>query len=78
MLQALSKKSILVRKSLNYLEREQKRLNQQIQEAKKYLSQLKNWGLQALREFPDNAEDIFSQLKSEFNRIYSRLGLKRK
>jgi len=74
LLQNSKKRNQLIRKSLAYLEKEQKKLTHQIQEAKKFLTRIKNRGIQALREFPDNAEDIYYQLKSEFNRISKILG----
>lgn len=73
LLQHIKKKSTLVRRSLAYLEREQRRVNRQIRDAKRYLHKLKNRGIAALRNLPENAEDLFYQLKSEFNRISKRL-----
>jgi hypothetical protein len=75
LLQTVRKKSKLVRKSLAYLEREQKKVARQIREARLFLTQLKNRGMRALREFPINAEEMFSQLKSEISRISRRLGI---
>jgi len=75
LLQTIRKKNKLVKKSLAYLEREQKKVAKQIAEARKFLTQLKNRGIRALREFPDNAEEIFFQLKKEISRLSRRLGL---
>lgn len=75
LLQTIRKKNKLVKKSLAYLEREQKKVSKQIIEAKKFLTTLKNRGIRALREFPDNAEEIFYQLKREITRLSRRLGL---
>lgn len=75
LLQTIRKKNKLVRKSLAYLDREQKKVARQIRDAKRFLTQLKNRGIRALREFPVNAEEIFSQLKTEISRISHRLGI---
>ena len=75
LLQTIRKKNKLVRKSLAYLEREQKKVARQIREARLYLTQLKNRGIRVLREFPVNAEEMFAQLKSEIHRISKRLGI---
>lgn len=75
LLQTIRTKNKLVKKSLAYLEKEQRKVAKQIQEARKYLTQLKNRGLKALRGFPDNAEEIFEQLKSEVTRLSKRLGI---
>jgi hypothetical protein len=69
----LKKKSTLVRRSLAYLEREQRKVARQITEAKRFLNKLKNRGIAALRNLPENAEELYYQLKHEFNRISSRL-----
>lgn len=75
LLQTIRKKNKLVKKSLAYLEREQKKVAKQIRDAKKYLTQLKNRGIKAIKGFPDNAEEIFEQLKGEVTRISKRLGI---
>lgn len=76
LLQTISKKNKLVRRSLNYLEKEQKKLSKQITDAKRFLTRLKNRSLQVLREFPDNAEDLYYQLKDEFNRLSQKFGFR--
>ena len=76
LLQTIRRKNKLVKKSLAYLEREQKKVARQIQDAKKYLTRLKNRGIRAIRGFPDNAEEIFYQLKGEITRISRRLGIR--
>jgi hypothetical protein len=76
LLHAISKKSKLVRKSLAYLEKEQKKVTRQLREAKKFLNQVKNRSIQVLRGFPGNAEEIYYQLKGEFNRLSKRLGVR--
>ena len=75
LLQTIRNKNKLVKKSLAYLEKEQRKVAKQIQDARKFLTQLKVRGLKALRGFPDNAEEIFDQLKSEVTRLSKRLGL---
>lgn len=75
LLQTIRKKNKLVRKSLAYLEREQKKVARQIKDAKRFLTQLKNRGIRVLREFPVNAEEMFGQLKTEISRISRRLGI---
>jgi len=76
LLEAVGIKSKFLKKSLAYLEREQNRVNKQISEAKRFLTKLKNRSIQAWRGFPENAEEIFQQLKSEFNRLSHRMGLR--
>lgn len=73
LLNVIKKKSTLVRRSLAYLEREQKKVSRQIIETKRFLNRLKNRGIAALRNLPENAEDLYYQLKGEFNRISKRL-----
>jgi septal ring factor EnvC (AmiA/AmiB activator) len=73
LLQHIRKKSTLVRRSLAYLEREQRRVTRQINDAKRFLNKLKNRGIAALRHLPENAEELFYQLKAEFNRFSKRL-----
>jgi hypothetical protein len=75
LLQTIRKKNKLVRKSLAYLEREQKKVARQIRDARRFLTQLKNRGIKVLREFPVNAEEMFAQLKTEISRISRRLGI---
>jgi hypothetical protein len=75
LLQTIRKKNKLVRKSLAYLEREQKKVARQIRDAKRFLTQWKNRGIRVLREFPVNAEEIYGQLKVEISRISRRLGI---
>jgi len=73
MLQTIRQKSHLVRRSLAYLEREQKKVMRQINQAKRFLLKLKNRCIQAWNKFPENAEDLYFQLKLEFNRLSERL-----
>ncbi len=75
LLQTIRRKNKLVKKSLAYLEKEQRKVAKQIRDAKKYLTRLKNRGIKAIRGFPDNAEEIFYQLKGEITRISKRLGI---
>jgi hypothetical protein len=75
LLQTIRRKNKLVRKSLAYLEREQKKVARQIRDAKRFLTQLKNRGIRVIREFPVNAEEMFAQLKQEIARISRRLGI---
>ncbi|MCE9624928.1 MAG: hypothetical protein K8R69_05665, partial [Deltaproteobacteria bacterium] len=63
------KKSVLVRRSLAYLEREQKKVRKQILQARAFLMRLKNRGVQAIQDIPHNAEDLYLQVKREFNRL---------
>jgi len=73
LLGTIKQKSVLVRRSLAYLEREQKRVMKQINYAKRFLMRLKNRGIKAWHKFPNNAEGIYRQIKAEFNRISRRL-----
>lgn len=72
LLETIKKKSVLVRRSLAYLEREQKVVMRQLRYARSFLLRLKNRGLQALQNFPQTAEDLYDQLKREFNRLSMR------
>jgi len=72
LLETIKKKSVLVRRSLAYLDREQKIVMKQLRHARSFLLRLKNRGLQALHNFPQTAEDLYSQLKREFNRLSLR------
>jgi len=69
LLGTIKQKSVLVRRSLAYLEREQKRVMKQINHAKRFLTKLKNRGLKAWHRFPNNAEGLYRQIKAEFNRL---------
>lgn len=69
----IKKKSTLVRRSLAYLEREQKRVMKQINHAKRFLTRIKNRGIKAWQRFPNNAEGLYRQIKAEFNRISRKL-----
>jgi len=69
LLEVVKKKSVLVRRSLAYLEREQKKVRKQILQARAFLMRLKNRGVKAFHEFPHNAEDLYQQVKREFNRL---------
>ena len=73
LLMSIKKKSALVRRSLAYLDREQKRVMRQISQARRFLTRLKNRGLKAWQGFPGNAETLYRQLKAEFNRISQKL-----
>lgn len=73
LLTSIKKKSALVRRSLAYLDREQKRVMRQINQARRFLLRLKNRGLKAWQGFPGNAESLYRQLKAEFNRISQKL-----
>jgi septal ring factor EnvC (AmiA/AmiB activator) len=73
LLNLIKKKSSLVRRSLAYLEREQKKVTRQIHDAKRFINKLRARGLEAWRNFPGNAEDLYYQLKREFNKISKRL-----
>ncbi len=75
LLESVGLRGRIVKKSLAYLEKEQRRLNKQLLEAKRFLTRLKNRSLKAWHDFPEQAEEIFRQLKSEFNRLSKRLGL---
>ncbi len=75
LLESVGLRGRLVKKSLAYIEKEQKRLNQQLLEAKRFLPRLKNRSLKVWRDFPEHAEEVFRQLKLEFNRFSQRLGL---
>ncbi len=73
LVEVIKRKSSLVRRSLNYLEREQKRVIKQINQARRFLTKLKNRGLRAWQNFPENAESVYRQLKTEFNRLSKKL-----
>ena len=73
LLNHLKKKSSLVRRSLTYLEHEQKKVARQLQEAKRFLDKLKIRGIKILRNLPENAEELYYQLKHEFNRLSKKL-----
>ncbi len=73
LLNLLKRKSSLVRRSLAYLEREQKKVARQINEARRFLNNLKNRGIRVLRNLPENAEELYYQLKGEFTRLSKRL-----
>lgn len=73
LLNTVGKKNTLVRNSLNYLEKEQKALSKQIVQAKTFVNRLKKMGIKILQSFPENAEEIFSQVKDEINRLSKRL-----
>ncbi len=72
LLETIKKKSVLVRRSLAYLEREQKVVMRQLRHARSFLLRLKNRGIQALQNFPQTAEDLYEQLKREFTRLSVR------
>ncbi|MCC7344718.1 MAG: hypothetical protein IT573_07240 [Deltaproteobacteria bacterium] len=72
LLDTIKKKSALVRRSLAYLEREQKAVMKQIKHARGFLLRLKNRGMRALQNFPQNAEELYQQVKREFNRVSKR------
>ena len=72
LLDTIKKKSVLVRRSLAYLEREQKNVMKQIKQARSFLLRLKNRGMKALHNFPQSAEDLYLQVKKEFNRVSKR------
>lgn len=72
LLDTIKKKSALVRRSLAYLEREQKAVMKQIKHARSFLLRLKNRGMRALQNFPQNAEELYRQVKREFNRVSKR------
>jgi|SRR5215831_264110 len=72
LLQTIKKKSRLVRSSLAYLEREQKKVRRQLQNARTFLLRLKNRGMKVIQNFPHTAEELYRQLKSEFNRLSRR------
>ena len=63
LLKSAQSKSKFVRRSLAYLEREQRALAGQAREAKKYFTKIKNRGAQALENFPENTEEFLQQLK---------------
>jgi hypothetical protein len=69
----VKRKSALVRHSLAYLEREQRRVMRQINQARRFLTRLKNRGLKAWQQFPGNAEALYRQFKAEFNRLSRKL-----
>ncbi len=69
LLLVIKRKSALVRRSLAYLEREQRRVMKQISQARRFLTRLKNRGIKAWKGFPNNAEGLYRQLKAEFNRL---------
>ena len=72
LLEIVKKKSVLVRRSLAYLEREQKNVLKQLKHARSFVLRLKNRGMQAFHNFPQNAEELYRQLKREFNRVSAR------
>lgn len=72
LLDTIKKKSVLVRRSLAYLEREQKNVMKQLKHARSFLLKLKNRGMQALQNFPQSAEELYQQVKREFNRVSKR------
>jgi len=72
LLETIKKKSALVRRSLAYLEREQKAVMKQLKHARSFLLRLKNRGMRALQNFPQNAEELYQQVKREFNRVSKR------
>ncbi|HCU25230.1 MAG TPA: hypothetical protein DF383_09440 [Deltaproteobacteria bacterium] len=72
LLKVIKKKSVLVRRSLAYLDREQKRVKKQLTSARTFLLRLKNRGMQALQNFPQSAEELYGQLKAEFGRLSRR------
>ena len=72
LLDTIKQKSALVRRSLAYLEREQKNVMKQLKHARSFLLKLKNRGMRALQNFPQSAEELYQQVKREFNRVSKR------
>ncbi len=72
LLQKIKQKSVLVRRSLAYLDREQKNVMKQLRHARSFLLRLKNRGVKAIQNFPQSAEELYGQLKREFNRLSQR------
>ncbi|HKY64506.1 MAG TPA: hypothetical protein VJR29_13950 [bacterium] len=72
LLQTVKQKSRLVRRSLAYLEKEQRKVKKQLSQARSFLLRLKNKGVKAFQNFPQSAEELYQQVKSEFNRLSKR------
>ena len=70
LLQTVKQKSALVRRSLAYLEKEQRKVKKQLNHARSFLLRLKNRGVKAFQNF--SAEDLYQQVKDEFNRLSKR------
>lgn len=70
LLQTVKQKSQLVRRSLAYLDKEQRKVKKQINQARSFLLRLKNKGVKAFQNF--SAEDLYQQVKDEFNRLSKR------
>jgi len=70
LLQTVKQKSALVRRSLAYLEKEQRKVKKQLSQARSFLMRLKNKGVKAFQNF--SAEDLYQQVKDEFNRLSKR------
>jgi cob(I)alamin adenosyltransferase len=70
LLQTVKQKSALVRRSLAYLEKEQRKVKKQLSHARSFLMRLKNKGVKAFQNF--SAEDLYQQVKDEFNRLSKR------
>jgi chromosome segregation ATPase len=69
LLEVLKRKSSLVRRSLNYIEREQKRVMKQIQQARSFINRLKKRGMKTLKSVPRNLEGLYNQFLREVDRI---------
>ena len=70
LLQTVKQKSALVRRSLAYLEKEQRKVKKQLSHARSFLLRLKNRGVKAFQNF--SAEELYQQVKDEFNRLSKR------
>lgn len=75
LIKTAQQKSDIVKKTLSYWEKEQKKLARQVQEASKYFKQAKDHSLKLIRQFPDKSEDILAQLKRELSKLSSFIGL---
>ena len=55
-----------------YLEKEQRKVKKQLTQARSFLLRLKNKGVKPFQNFPQSAEELYQQVKSEFNRLSKR------
>ncbi|MCP5467935.1 MAG: hypothetical protein H7A32_01545 [Deltaproteobacteria bacterium] len=65
----------MVKKTLDYLEKEQKKLAKQVQEASQYFKRAKDHSLRIIRQFPDKSEDLLVQFKKELSKLSNFIGL---
>ncbi len=69
LLEILKKKSYFVRRSLAYIEREQRKVMKQIRQARMFLARMKKRGIRTLQLVPKNLEGLYGQFRKEIEKF---------